>query len=282
MTTPFLIGDIARSQRHARQILALCDPTRTHPMVFGPDALAFAVMFEAHIQWLHGYPDRAMKRSRDAITRAEQIGHPQTLAVAYAYATLTCQFRRDRLASRTYATTTSELCARYSVIYYGEWGTIVQGWEESYEHADEAAAAIRRGLDNLNAMGALPRRPYYMYLLADVLKRSGRTNEARTVLDAALAVATGISDLWWSAELHRLMGELSCDKERWFGKALEIARSQGSRSLELRTATSLARYRAQQGAPESARALLAPVFAWFTEGLDTSDLVEARTLLDTL
>lgn len=111
-----------------------------------------------------------------------------------------------------------------------------------------------------------------------------RGYQARAVLDAALATAAGSHDLWWSAELHRLKGEFGLPDaaEAWFRRALEIARSQSSRSLELRAAASLARLWAAHGRADEARDVLAPIYAWFSEGLDTPDLLDARVILDNL
>ena len=95
---------------------------------------------------------------------------------------------------------------------------------------------------------------------------------------------------YWEAEIHRLKGELllalSAEKyteaETCFRQALDIARSQQAKSLELRAAASLSRLWQQQGKPAEASALLAPIYGWFTEGFDTADLCEAKTLLEAL
>ena len=81
------------------------------------------------------------------------------------------------------------------------------------------------------------------------------------------------------AELHRLRGEISDAPGGWSERALEIARSQAGKSLELRVTVSLARLWRQRGASDQARRLLTPVYEWVTEGLETADLIEARTLL---
>jgi predicted ATPase len=110
------------------------------------------------------------------------------------------------------------------------------------------------------------------------------------VLDEALALAEEMDERWWEAELHRLKGQLllsltadnAAAAEACYERAINVAQGQGARSLELRSATSLARLWHAQGRVETARELLAPIYAWFTEGFDTPDLKDARALLDEL
>jgi predicted ATPase len=95
---------------------------------------------------------------------------------------------------------------------------------------------------------------------------------------------------WWEAEVCRLRGVLrlrqagtpQAEAEAWLQRALDVARRQEAKSLELRAAMSLARLWQQQGKRAEARALLAPIYGWFTEGFDTADLQEAKTLLEAL
>jgi predicted ATPase len=112
--------------------------------------------------------------------------------------------------------------------------------------------------------------------------RAGRVEEARATLDAALAYCAQSREQWWSAELHRLRGEIADTPKVWFQHALEISRSQAAKSLELRAAVSLARLKIERGEETAARGLLAPIYEWFTEGADDTDLIEARAVLSRL
>lgn len=99
-----------------------------------------------------------------------------------------------------------------------------------------------------------------------------------------------MDERWWEAELHRPKGQLlfsltannAAAAEACYQRAINVARGQGAKSLELRAATSLTRLWHRQGKVESARELIAPIYAWFTEGFDTLDLKEAKALLDEL
>jgi len=113
--------------------------------------------------------------------------------------------------------------------------------------------------------------------------------DARRAVETGLAVAAQAGEAFWDADLHRLQGEIvlatggtPANAATLFHRALGIARAQQAKALELRAATSLARLLRDQGRVADARALLAPVYGWFTEGFDTRDLIEAKALLEEL
>ena len=123
-------------------------------------------------------------------------------------------------------------------------------------------------------------------LLAEACRQAGQPEEGLTLLTEALATAHKTGEGWWEAELYRLRGEALLagagtlsEAETAIEKGIEGAHRQNAKSWELRGAMSLARLRRQQGRPQEAAALLAPILAWFTEGFDTADLKEAKTLL---
>src|SRR5262249_15117153 len=132
--------------------------------------------------------------------------------------------------------------------------------------------------------------PGLLASLADGQRAAGRYADALGAVESGLAVATATGQHFWDAGLHQLKGELLLDTdpadaaeaEALFRRALDIARAQEAKSFELRAATSLARLLRDQGKRAEARALLAPIYGWFTEGFDTGDLVEARALLEEL
>src|SRR5262249_47492289 len=140
------------------------------------------------------------------------------------------------------------------------------------------------------ASGARHSTPLFLTLLAEALALAGKIEEGLAILDDALAKAAVSGARGWNAEIHRLCGELTgrlphpdpAKAEDSFRTALAIAREQGTRGYELRTATSLARLWREHGQRGEARELLAPVYGSFTEGFDTADLKEAKQLLDEL
>src|SRR5262245_39506884 len=149
---------------------------------------------------------------------------------------------------------------------------------------------MRQGLAALRATGAEAGRLWLLALLAEAYGRVGQAEEGLKVLVEALASAHELS---WESELYRLKGELTLqiqvqgprskveeEAEACFLKAIEIARRQSTKSLELRAVTSLSRLWQSQGKKEEARQMLAEIYNWFTEGFDTKDLQEAKVLLE--
>ena len=126
--------------------------------------------------------------------------------------------------------------------------------------------------------------------LIEAYNKIEQPQEGLAVLAEAQALVEKTGERYYEAELQRLKGELllaqspddPAEAEACFHNALEIARRQHAKSLELRTAMSLARLWQRQGKEGDARQLLNDVFVWFTEGFDTADLREARALLDEL
>jgi DNA-binding SARP family transcriptional activator/predicted ATPase len=276
------LGELDRARHHFEQALSLYDRQRSQAPFFGLDIRVFSLAWGAHVWWMLGFPDRALRSASQAVTYAEELGHPHNLAVAHAYAIITSHLCGDLNASAAHSSKAAALCGRYGIGYYAEWSTIFDGWSQAVERPADGIATIRRGLGNLAATNSAVRRPLYLSLLANALVRAEQREEARGVLDAALATAAANGELWWAPELHRLRGLLDELPEPWFLRALEIARSQSSRSLELRVAMSLARVWRDQGQAERGRALLSDVYGRFTEGHGSADLTEARTLLTDL
>ena len=122
-------------------------------------------------------------------------------------------------------------------------------------------------------------QPYYLALLAEAFGQAARPEAGLTVLAEALTLVATTEERWWEAELSRLMGALQLQlpipdvpqAEACFQKALDVARGQQAKALELRAAISLSRLWQRQGKHEAARQVLAEVYGWFTEGFDTHD-----------
>ena len=168
---------------------------------------------------------------------------------------------------------------------------MLQGWGDAQRgEATTGIARIHEGLAASGRTGSRSTIPFYLTLLAEALALAGKIEEALATLDEALAKAAVSGEKGWSAEIHRLRGELTSrlpypdpeKAEESFRTALAIARQQGTRGYELRAATSLAGLLREQGRQGEARDLLAPVYGWFTEGFDSPDLKDAKVLLDEL
>jgi predicted ATPase len=155
---------------------------------------------------------------------------------------------------------------------------------------EEGRAQVRQGIAAYRATGAALFVPYLCTVLADVCAHLGHPADGLQALAEAHTLIEQHEERWGKAEVCRLRGVLllrqtetpQAEAEAWLQRALDVARRQEAKSLELRAAMSLSRLWQQQGKRAEAHALLAPVYGWFTEGFDTTDLQEAKVLLDAL
>ena len=150
-------------------------------------------------------------------------------------------------------------------------------------------APMREAIEDSRRIG-LVFRLYFLTCYADGCRKLGEVDEGHDALDQAMETHAETVEAWWLPETHRVRGDLflaadrpsESEAEAAYSSALEIARDQEAKSLELRTAHNLARLWHGQGKSGKARDLLAPIYDWFTEGFDTVDLKEAKALLDEL
>src|SRR5262249_977460 len=167
-------------------------------------------------------------------------------------------------------------------------GTSMSGWALAMQgQGEEGIAQIRRGIAAWRASGAAFHIPYLYTLLAEVCDHLGHTADGLQALVEAHTLMEQQEERWWEAEIYRLRGVLllrqpgtpQAEAETWLQRALDVARHQQAKSLEVRAAMSLSRLCQQQGKHAEPPPPLAPVYGWFTEGFDTADLQEAKALL---
>jgi predicted ATPase len=169
--------------------------------------------------------------------------------------------------------------------------TSLHGWAIAEQgRNEEGIAQIQEVLAASGATGAELLRRHFLCLLAEACTQTGRLDDGLNAVAEAQSIADRTEVRVYEAEMHRLKGELllkqdqsnAPEAQRCFERAIEIARKQSAKSLELRATTSLARLLAQQRRPNEARTMLAEIYGWFTEGFDTADLKDAKALLDQL
>jgi predicted ATPase len=183
------------------------------------------------------------------------------------------------------------LAAEQGFTYWAAMGTILRGWALVMQgQGEEGMSQVRQGLTASRATGAALAVPFWCTLLAEVSAHLGHPADGLQALAEAHALVEQHEERYWEAEVCRLRGVLllrqtgtpQAEAEAWLQRALDVARRQEAKSLELRAAMSLSRLWQQQGKQKEARELLAPIYGWFTEGFDTADLQEARVLLEQL
>ena len=253
----------------------------------GVNYMVLALAWQAHGLWCLGYPQAALDRGREAVHLARDLVQPFNQALAATYLAMLAQLCADAAAAQAHAEDALALASECKAPYYRAWAAILVGYAQAWEHPDEGhIARLRDAIAAFTATGARLRLPYYLALLAQVYGKAGRADDGLVAIDEALAAARAHNERWWDAELHRLRGELLRaqgaevrEAEAAILRALEIARSQEARSLELRSAIGLARLWETQGRAAEGRRLLEELCAWFTEGDEMPDLQAARSLL---
>jgi class 3 adenylate cyclase/predicted ATPase len=286
-------GDFAASRAHLDRSIALYDPDEHRPLTtrFGQDGRVSSFSFRTLPLWLLGYPEAAEVDIELAVKEAFEIGHAATLMLALGITNYTHLLCRNHVAANKFA---DELLALAN-----EKGASLRKAEAMFQRgcvfaltdrASDAVEMIASGVTAWRATGATVWTPLHMLLLANAHARLGHFGDARRCIDEAMTAVETTKEKWCEAEVNRVAGEVALlsperdatKAETYFERALAVARAQKAKSWELRAAMSIARLWRDQGKPQQARGLLAPVYEWFTEGLDTLDLKEARALLGEL
>jgi predicted ATPase len=210
-----------------------------------------------------------------------------TLAQTLCYVALIPIFRREPSAAADYAGRALKICEEHRIAQWQAYALCANGWALGVSgESEKGLAQIGQGVDSY---GLGISQHILLTLQADARLAIGKPEAALVSAAAGLKAVEKMGGAPLEAELHRLMGEALLagagtvsEAETAIEKATAVARQQNAKSWELRAAMSLARLRRQQGRPQEAVALLAPIYAWFTEGLYTADLQEAKALLDNL
>jgi DNA-binding winged helix-turn-helix (wHTH) protein/predicted ATPase len=286
-------GNFGASQAHLEQCRSLANALLfpTPPLRGGFVAGVESLVWLELALWALGYADQAEQRSQEALARARRVDHPPSLWVAECFAAMLCHCRRDVAGTRAYAEAAMALAAAQGFAHRVELGRILWGWSRvMQEDAAADVAHIRQGAAGSQGLGPEVAYPYWLTVLAEAYGHVGQPEAGLAVLADSLTVVATTEARWWEAEIYRLQGDLLLhlpspdipQAELCFQRALEVARRQQAKALELRAATSLSRLWQRQGKCEEACQLLADIYRWFTEGFDTADLQTAKALLEEL
>jgi predicted ATPase/class 3 adenylate cyclase len=291
--TSFCLGALPVARQHLEEAIARDTPDQHRAPVFriGQDPGVGCRGYAARTLWLLGYPEQALTHVHDALALAHALSHPFSLAWAQCAAAIVSQWRRDVPAVHEHAEAAVALSAEQGFPLWATQGTIFRGWALAMQgQGEEGMAQVRHGIAANRATGAALLVPYFCTLLAEVSAHLGHIEDGLQALIEAHTLVEQHEERWWEAEVYCLRGVLllrqpgtpPAEAETWLQQALDVARRQGAKSLELRAAMSLSHLWQQQGQRAEARELLAPVYNWFTEGFDTADLQEAMVLLEAL
>jgi predicted ATPase len=278
-------GNLELALAHFRRGFELFDPNMQFPNWPGPHPGVACQFYLFLISWMLGYPDRSLEELRAAVRSAETHGHPETLAPTLYYVALIHLFRREPSAVADYAGRALRICEEHRIAQWHAYALSVGGWAIGASgESEKGLAQISQGVDSF---GTGVGQHILLALQADAQLAIGKPAAALASIAAGLKAVERMGGAFVEAELWRLRGEALLagagtvsEAEAAMQQSIAVARRQNAKSWELRGAMSLARLRRQQGRPQEAAALLAPIYAWFTEGFDTADLREAKALLD--
>jgi predicted ATPase/class 3 adenylate cyclase/ribosomal protein S7 len=293
-TTHGRLAEFEVALAHADQGLALynVDQHRHHAFTYGShDPGVCAALNGAVASWFLGHPDQANRLIARALELADAVAHSFTKAETLAYVALVCLLRREPERALPLLDELIGLSFDSELILWRANGQILRSWAFSeMGRASEVLSDFREALEQRQSMGSQLRSSLYLAAMAHALARTGKKGEAERAIEQALGQVEETNERTWETVVHWVRGEiLAIAPETDLGRAAacyqeasEIARRQGAKSMELRATLSLARLWLNEGRNNEGRDLLAPVYGWFTEGFDTADLKEAKTLLDKL
>jgi class 3 adenylate cyclase/predicted ATPase len=287
------LGEFSGALGHLEQARPGLHPKldRSPHLRYGVAPVVQSMASLAQLLWCLGFPDQALQRSREAVDSARELSHLHSLACSMYFAVRLHLLRRETHRADQLAEQALALSTKHGFSFWTALLVFMQGWSLCHQgRGAEGLVRMRTGLADAEATGARMMRPMFCALLTRAYGQTGQLDEAMRMLSDTLQAVEESGQRHYEAEAHRFRGELHLRKmhpdfeqaEGSFQHALSIARRQQAKSWELRAATSLARLWRDQGRRAQAHNLLAPVYRWFTEGLETADLKDAKALLDEL
>jgi predicted ATPase len=297
--TCFFSGDFREARRHLEQGISLYDPEqhREHAVLYQTDPGAACLCYLAATLWIMGLPDQAMKTSREGLSLANKGGHAFTRSFALFFAAVIHQFRREVIPAQKQAEADIAFCKEERFPLWLAMATIVRGWARAEQgRKREGIGEIDQGLKAFRATGAMLANTYIVSMLGDAYRQTGRKEEGLSAIEDALASGSNSGERLFEAELLRLKAELTLgasaaaanrgtqrrQAEGYILQAIDVARRQGARALELRATMSLCRLWIATEKQDEGRRRLEEIYASYTEGLGTGDLQDAQALLQEL
>jgi tetratricopeptide (TPR) repeat protein len=288
--TLYNLAELEPSRRHLEHALALYEPEThaAHVSVYGGyDPGVACRCWLAWVQWLHGFPDRALDTVEDGLALAQRLRHPFTLNWAHLSAATVRLNRGEAAAAQQHLESAAAIGRQEGFAYQLALGIFHEGWAFVMQgRPDDAVSRLRAGLEGCRAAGAAVGRPAILSILAYATAMTGRFDDGLACIDEGIGDAERTHQPLYLVHLDQARGDLLGWRgddlalaEASYRRALERARELGARALELRAATGLARLWMSQGRTTEGRELLAPVVEAFREGLELGDLRDARAVL---
>ncbi len=292
-STLAFMGDLVEARAHYNEALALYRPAEHRRLMtrFGQDLRVTCLAFRSMDLWLLGYPEAALKDADCALMEARQIEHAATLMFTLNFPILINTYCGNYDAANERIKELVVLAEEKGAPFRKAEGVLRRGYVLTLTgKATKAVEMVTSGIDLWRSAGSTIFTPEHEFMLAIAYADSGQFDQAWRCIGEAMTAMQATKERWCEAEAHRVAGEIAfkspqpdvAKAQAYFEHSLTVARAQQARSWELRAAMSLARLLTDQGKRQTAHDLLAPIYDWFTEGFDTSDLLKAKALLDEL
>ena len=289
----FGLGQFAASRVELGHVLTFYRPQIHHQafvLLHGVDAGLSAMTYDACCLWCLGYPEQALRLSQEALVLAHQFGHAFSLADVLSYGgAVLDKMRRDARSMREHAEELVRVSEGMGGATFVVSGACHLGDAlAQLGQVQEGIAQLEEGLAQRQSRGSYCTISGMVGSLAEAHALAGHPEQGMLTLDEAFAFVEKSGERHWEAELHRLRAELllaqgqEAEAETSLHKAIDVARRQQAKSWELRATVVLSRLWQRQGKRAQAQELLEEIYNWFTEGFETADLIEARTLLERL
>jgi class 3 adenylate cyclase/predicted ATPase len=286
-------GELSQAREHQQKAIAFYDSQRHrgHAFFVGYDPGVSSLSPGAMVLLNLGYPDQALKKSREGLILAQELATPVCLADALMWASGAHLLIGEAQAGQDRAEELMAFSNEKGLADYLATGMLLRGCALAEQgQTEEGIEQMRQVSEAMRATGMELAMPWALGMLAEAYGKAEQPQEGLAVIPEAVDVMNKTGQRLFEPYLYRVKGELLLavsednhpEAQFCFREAIDVARRQSAKSLELRAATSLARLWQKQGKKEEARQLLAEIYGWFTEGFDTRDLKEARALLEEL
>jgi predicted ATPase len=293
--TALYLGEFVAAREHLEHAIALYDP-RSHQSyqyqsTAGHDQGVMSLGSISTVLFALGYLDQALQRSQEAVTLARELPYPVSLAFALFCAALCHHVRGEVRAVRERAEALLALATEHEFPDFLGMGTVLRAMALSEEgKPQEASAQMRPVLAAWRESGMQLGFPFYAVRLAEVYARAGQPEEGLDLVAEAEEVSDRTHQHGPRSSLYGIKGELllgvseqnQVEAEACFRRAIDLSRGKSAKLDELLATTRLSRLWQKQGKNAEARQILAEIYGWFTEGLDTRPLKEAKALLEEL
>ena len=292
-TSLICTGEIGQGREQLDRGIALYKPDEHRPLGtrFAVD-IGLAILTSRSLAlWMLGYPEAALADVDRALKKAREDKQAGELMHAVAFVSITLALCRKDEAAVALLDEVLELTTKSGAVFWKAFAMSMRGWFLGLANKPvDAVHMITSGITAFRSTGATVSMPSWLSILARAHADCGQFQDAWRCIGDAMNSVDASMEKWFEAELNRIAGEIAlassqpdaAKAEAFFERALAVARQQQAKSWELRASMSIARLWRDQGKPQQARELLAPVYGWFTEGFDTLDLKEAKALLDDL